>query len=73
MKTVKFYDIDGDFGMDLLKELARAYSASPNTRSQVHFYCIVTDAYICAYVHMCMYMYTSYLVQHPILRDWKEM
>ena len=37
MKFVKFYDIDGDFGMELLKELSRAYSASPNTRSQVCF------------------------------------
>ena len=32
---VRFYDIDGDFVIDLLKELVRAYSASPNTRSQV--------------------------------------
>ena len=32
---VRFYDIDGDFVIDLLKELVRAYSASPNTKSQV--------------------------------------
>ena len=35
VKAVRFYEVNEEFGVDLLKELARAYSASSNTRSQV--------------------------------------
>lgn len=35
VKVVKFYEVDEEFQLDLLQELARAYTASSNTRTQV--------------------------------------
>ena len=35
VKVVKFREVDESFGLDLLQELARAYTASSNTRMQV--------------------------------------
>ena len=35
VKAVKFNEVDEGFGFDLLQVLARAYSASSNTRTQV--------------------------------------
>ena len=35
VKVVKFHEVDESFGLDLLQELARAYTASSNTRMQV--------------------------------------
>ena len=35
VKVVKFHEVDKSFGLDLLQELARAYTASSNTRTQV--------------------------------------
>jgi serine/threonine-protein kinase ATR len=34
VKVVKFHEVDKSFGLDLLQELARAYTASSNTRTQ---------------------------------------
>ena len=38
VKVVMFEEIDQRFAADLLQELARAYSASSNTRTQVNIY-----------------------------------
>ena len=43
VKIVKFYEIDQSFGMELLQELARAYSASSNTRTQVICIAVITE------------------------------